>query len=391
MITKSFSAFQTKSLPFREALLASGVMAFAGIGDALLYPLLPIYGQEMGFSVFFIGLLLSVNRLVRIMANTAVANWVNRLGTKKILMIGAVTAVLSTAAYGLEAGAVIFLMARIAWGLSYSGLKLATLTYAAEVPKGKGLAFGSSTSIKTLGILFALFFGPLWVDAYGVHYAIFLISMVSMGGIILSFALPAKQHVQATSAVTTKRTFSPTPINLLIFITSIAIDGILVVGLAHLLGPIYADKGALLSGVAFYLLLKRLSLVVLSMLSGLVTLRVPPIRLFNLGVIGSIAGTLLMSFDFTIVGIVLAFLSNTFIVTYSPLIAIQTQEESENKLQALSGSSTWWDLGAALGAFLGISLIQLMSPGYLFLGLSALIGILFYNFIIHHARNRTVV
>ena len=47
-----------QSSSFRGALRASSVMAFAGLGDALLYPVLPVYGKELGFSVFFIGVLL---------------------------------------------------------------------------------------------------------------------------------------------------------------------------------------------------------------------------------------------------------------------------------------------------------------------------------------------
>ncbi len=38
-----------KGSPFWGALSSSGVMAFAGLGDALLYPILPIYGAELGF------------------------------------------------------------------------------------------------------------------------------------------------------------------------------------------------------------------------------------------------------------------------------------------------------------------------------------------------------
>ncbi len=41
-ITQSLSSF-------RGALRASGVMAFASLGDAILYPLLPIYGVELVF------------------------------------------------------------------------------------------------------------------------------------------------------------------------------------------------------------------------------------------------------------------------------------------------------------------------------------------------------
>lgn len=82
LLTKKI-ILNAQSPSFRGALQASGVMAFAGLGDAILYPILPIYGKDLGFSVFFIGLLLSVNRFVRILANTQIANLVNYIGMRK--------------------------------------------------------------------------------------------------------------------------------------------------------------------------------------------------------------------------------------------------------------------------------------------------------------------
>jgi len=160
---------ESKSSSFRGALISSGVMAFAGLGDALLYPILPVYGKEMGFSVFIIGLLLSVNRFVRIIANTPIANIVGKLGMKKVLIICSSLAVITTIFYGLKFGVITFFIARIVWGLSYSGLKIATLNYAAQVKKKSGLAFGYSKSIKSLGSLFVLWLCPILIASFGVE------------------------------------------------------------------------------------------------------------------------------------------------------------------------------------------------------------------------------
>ena len=160
LLTKQ-SIFINQSSSFRGALRASGVMALAGLGDAVLYPLLPIFGKDLGFSVFFIGVLLSVNRFVRIFANTHIANLVNRIGMRNMLLITSSLAVITTFIYDLKLGMVAFLIARILWGLCYSGLKIATLNYASKSAQKSGLAFGLSESIKSLGTLFVLWFGPL--------------------------------------------------------------------------------------------------------------------------------------------------------------------------------------------------------------------------------------
>ena len=88
----------------------------------------------------------------------------------------------------------------------------------------------------------------------------------------------------------------------------------------------------------------------------------------------------------------MAFFFNAVISTFAPLIAIQQQVDSKNPLQAISGVTTWWDLGAGLGAFLGLVLIEKMSQQYLFLILTLLVSILFVKFIIQNAKaNRTII
>jgi len=61
-----------KNVTQKGVFLSSFAMAFAGLGDALLYPVLPVYGEEMGFSVFWIGVFLSINRFIRIPGNSLV-------------------------------------------------------------------------------------------------------------------------------------------------------------------------------------------------------------------------------------------------------------------------------------------------------------------------------
>ena len=372
-------------------MLASGVMAFAGIGDALLYPVLPIYGESMGFSAFYIGLLLSVNRFVRILVNTQVANLVNRLGMRKILIGCAVAAVFTTAFYGLQTSAIIFLIARVLWGISYSGLKTATLNYAAGVQHQTGLAFGMSTGIKTLGVLFALYAGPMLIDAYGMAYGFLVISVISLPGILPALKLPEDEGNLQNTRVLTKETFALTPVNVLVFILSMTVDGILVVSLASLLSGAYPDTKSLLAGIAFYLLLKKLAILGLSFIGGLMTSRISARRLFQAGVLLCIVGIFLIGSGHVIFGIVLSFLFNPFVITFAPLIAIQEQRDRRSTLQAISGVSTWWDFGAAVGAFLGIYMIELVGPEYLFLTLSAFMTIVFFNFISQHAKRSSTI
>lgn len=380
MLNKSIRFSKFRSSSFRGAIVSSGVVAFAGLGDALLYPVLPIYGKEMGFSVFVIGLLLSINRFVRIIANTPIANIVAKFGMRKILIICSGLAVITTIFYGIEWGLASFFIARILWGLSYSGLKIASLNYAAQVKNASGLAFGISRSINSLGALFALLFCPMLITSVGVKNGFFTVAAISLVGVILALSLPSLNTGLPTDRVKTYKTFYPDPVNLLVFILSVGIDGILVVALSYLLMDKYSSTDQLLAFVAFYLLLKRLFLFCLSLISGILTLKIQVIKLFNFSIVACFLGTLLIAFNYITAGILLAFLFNAIVVTFSPLVAIQLQKGRQNSLQAISSVSTWWDLGAATGAFVGIFLVEKLGSQNLFFILSFLIVILFITF-----------
>jgi len=379
-----------KSPPKWRALTSSGVMAFAGLGDAILYPVLPVYAEKLGIPLLWVGLLLSINRFVRIVANTWVANAINTIGMKKVLFISSCFAVITTFFYGLKLGLTSFIIARIIWGLSYSGLKTVTLNYAAKVKTPSGPIFGLTQSIKSMGALVALWMGPILIDYAGIEKGLFTIAGISVMAILLTLTLPNTNY-NSTSKVETKHTFAPTPINLLINILAISIDGILVVVLANLMSSMSYNTEHLLVLVASYLLLKRLFMVGVSFVSGFLTLKISPIKIFNLAIISCVLGLLLIAFNQMIMGIIATFFFNTIIVTFSPLIAIQ-QHKKVNSLQIISSVSTWWDLGAGIGAFFGLILITKIGQQYLFIMLAILITSLFTNFIIHNAKtNRAVI
>ncbi|MBK8504794.1 MAG: MFS transporter [Saprospiraceae bacterium] len=377
-----------KSPPFRGALVSSGVMAFSGLGDAILYPILPIYGKELGFSAFWIGMFLSVNRFVRILSNTAMANAIGKLGMKRVLTITAAVAVMTTAVYGLKIGLIGFLFARVLWGLSYSGLKIATLNYAAMVKKNTAVVFGAAQSIQSLGAVFALLIGPWILQSLGIQNGFILLAIISSGAILFTLLLPEMKT--RGQSVLNRKTFYPNPINLLVFILSIGIDGILVVVLADLFSANYDTTSRLLVAVSSYLLLKRLFMVGISLVVGLISLRLSPIQLFNSSVALCLLSLILIAGGYLVLGVTMAFVFNAIVVTFSPLMGVSRC--SDSTLQVISGISTWWDMGASIGAFLGILLIEQFGREKLFLIIAGLIATMFINFIVQNGkRNRAVL
>lgn len=366
-------------------------MAFAGLGDAILYPILPIYSNELGIPLIWVGFMLSINRFVRIVSNTWIANFINTVGMKKVLIITSIFSVITSFIYGLKLGLATFIIARIIWGLSYSGLKISTLNYSAKVKNNMGFAFGLTQSIKSLGALSVLWLGPILIHNYGIENGLFIIASTSIIAVLLSFMLPNIKFIPLDK-VKTKQTFSISSINLLVTFLAIAIDGILVVTLANLLHSSSVNSIQLVTIVASYLLLKRLAMASVSLLSGIIAIKVKPIVLFNISVLLCIFSLLLIVFNYTILGVVIAFFANAVVVTFSPLIAIEQQESKAKSLQAISSISTWWDLGAGIGAFSGIILIEKLGQQNLFIILTILITTIFINFIFQNGKtNRTII
>src|ERR1051326_9314182 len=88
-------ASSTKDIPVGMA-LPGLVLAIALIGDALIYVVLPLYHQEFGVSLAMVGVLLSLNRWIRLLANSAVAHLGERIGPHALMIAAAAGSIVST-------------------------------------------------------------------------------------------------------------------------------------------------------------------------------------------------------------------------------------------------------------------------------------------------------
>src|SRR4029077_20472989 len=77
------------------------VIAVAMIGDTLLYAVLPLYHDDFGVSLAMVGVLLSLNRWIRLLANSGVAAIGEKVGPHALMLMAAIGSVISTTLYGL--------------------------------------------------------------------------------------------------------------------------------------------------------------------------------------------------------------------------------------------------------------------------------------------------
>ncbi len=335
-------------------------MAFAGLGDALLYLVLPIYGEEMGFSVFWIGVFLSINRFVRIPGNAFVAFLISKKGYKKVMLIATFFAMLTTFFYGFKIGIFLFLISRIIWGLSYATMRVSSLAYASEAIKSKNVMFGLVQSIKTSGAVLALFVGSYLIKIYSVNISFIVLGSLSFLGVFFAYKLPNIKI--ETSKISLKKILSFSILNILTFFTSFIIDGVLVVTISKLLfNYTIAELVIVVSG---YLLFRKLCSAVISVFSGWVSDRFGVLLVFKIALIFVLGSLLLILVNYIEVGIVIAFLFNSIIVAMLPSVALKFN--NKNKLTTLTSITTWWDIGAASGTLTGLSLIYLVGYHWLF-------------------------
>ncbi|MCL8207385.1 MAG: MFS transporter [Actinomycetia bacterium] len=147
----------------------STFFAAAIMGDSALYVLLPAFAPRLGLSLFAIGILLSVNRWIRLPANPLAARASERWGLNRLYLAAMGAATVTTACWAVPLPLPAWLAARVGWGLAFAILRLARLATVAERPSPRvaGLSqavfrAGSAAAVLSAGLLAARwgFYGP---------------------------------------------------------------------------------------------------------------------------------------------------------------------------------------------------------------------------------------
>ena len=169
-----------KASPTALVVTVSGAVAFAIMGDSLLYAILPLAAGDLGLLPVHVGLLLSANRLIRLLSNTWLSALFARFGPYRTFVISAILGVLTTAGYGLGWGFVVLLLARIGWGISWSGLRQGTYqSIWAGANTEAGRMMGLMWGIVRGGSAISAVLGGFLFDYYGYQTTVWTIAALS--------------------------------------------------------------------------------------------------------------------------------------------------------------------------------------------------------------------
>jgi MFS family permease len=169
------------------------------MGDATLYTVLPTHIAEAGIALSSAGIILGVNRAVRLFLNgpagLAYDRWPRRRLFVPALFIGS----LSTAVYAATRGFWPMLVGRLLWGLAWSGIWVGGATVILDVTtaQDRGRWTGLYQTWFFMGAALGAFAGGLLTDWLGYGATMWLgATVTALGGLIALFLLPETRNIR---------------------------------------------------------------------------------------------------------------------------------------------------------------------------------------------------
>jgi MFS family permease len=143
------------------------------MGDSLLYSILPLAAPGLGIALPMVGVLLSVNRLVRLLSNGWASRVFERLGARGPFFGSLAVGLLATLLYNAGLGVAVFLVARMLWGVAWSGLRQGgyQAIWTGDAAQ-KGQLTGLLWGLVRLGSAISVLAGGLLYDRYGYGVAV---------------------------------------------------------------------------------------------------------------------------------------------------------------------------------------------------------------------------
>jgi MFS transporter, DHA1 family, multidrug resistance protein len=339
----------------RASAFAALALAFASFGDAFLYPFLPVNFDSVGVPLIWVGLLLSINRFVRIISNTLLVHAFAKYGLRSVMILAVALAITSTFSYGIATGLFAWLLFRVMWGLAFSALRIGTLGYALQQER-KGFALGLSRSLQEAGPMISLFMAPLLLRYLEPRTIFYLLAVLSAPALYFAMSLPNVSD--KTQGLGNRRVIRwPTSLNSLTLLSAILIDGIIVVVLGVLFLH-YRENITIVTATtlaAFYLGYRRVCLVALSPAGGWIGDRIGLDRVFNVSMAFVVVGLLIILSGWIGTGAIMVF---TFYSINAAVTPGSATTGDAHALAAVAENATWRDIGAAVGTLIGGFLIS---------------------------------
>lgn len=270
-------------------------------GDLTLYAVLVTQLEAVGLTLASVGIMLAVNRLIRIPGNPIAGLLVDRFGRRRLFLLGMALGVISTAGYALVRGFWPFLATRLAWGIAWTLINVGGMAMVMDVSTtaDRGRLAGIYHTWVLVGLGLSPLVGAYLVDSLGFDAGMLACAALTGAGLLIALvALPEtaprarrdSQRQERVGAATGRglRGLLSKPFNALRHGGS----GLITASVLHLI-ILFAGEGVVFSTISL-LLQQRLGsqVVVMGAVLGVATLGglMLGLRALLAGVAGPLAG-----------------------------------------------------------------------------------------------------
>jgi MFS family permease len=352
----------------RAARNAAITLALTLPGDTVLYLLLPIYTATFGVSLPEAGLLLAANRIVRIFGNGWIARLYSERGPRLTCMLAAFGSISAALAYATTTGVWPLLVARLVWGLSFSGMNIANQALATSVGKGAARRMGQTRTIVAVGPTIGLLAGALIAYHFGPRVVFLLLAGVACLAPFFAWQLPSTREVTERKGV---RIEWPDAMSLWSFATGFTLDGLFIFGLGLLASANYPRDAVLAAGGA--MALRYAVEIAFSSAGGRLGQRfgARPM-LIRLTLCSAVSLALLAAGGvFLWLGVVATIVLRALLATLSAPVVAEAYP-GPARVPALAANATWRDIGAGLGPLIA-GFVFAFAPAWAIYGCAAIL------------------
>jgi MFS family permease len=158
-----------------------------------MYTVLPINLDTAGITLGSLGILLSVNRLIRLFINTPIGSLYDRTPRRRLFLPALFIGVLSTFIYALTSGFWPLFVGRVLWGIAWTGIWVGGNTIILDLAKteDRGRWIGIYQGAFFFGAASGAILGGVLTDAVGYYRAMGAIGVIGLiGSILVTILLP---------------------------------------------------------------------------------------------------------------------------------------------------------------------------------------------------------
>ena len=331
------------------------IWGIAVSGHELIQVVLPLHAASFGVTIGWVGFLLSINKIIRVIGYGWVVAMGRRVGPRSMMVIASAVAAATALLYALFAGPFVLTAGRLVWGLGFAALHLATMLYAMSVVEQAGTRVGLSRALGAIGPILALVLGSAAVPWLGPRDVFLVIGVLMVVAVPLSLTLPRLDLAEEPPTQGRQRFSQPTDLDLFYFVVGLASDGMFIMTVTLLFADRVSTEMAVLSG-GLLIGLRYAAALVVSPIGGWLADRFGAERLQVICGALYTAGFVLVAFGFYATGGVVIVCGRAVLAVLATVVV--AQRYGAGSLTALSRLSTWTDFGGAVGPML----VGLMIP-----------------------------